>query len=185
MARRLGKDLLTPDDWARAALEAIAEGGVAGVAVDRLARRLGASRGSFYWHFADRQNVIDAALALWERESTTDRIPALEEIEDPVARLRVLLREVYERPVDAVELALSTAGTDPAVMPVFARVTRRRLDVLLRIFRDLGLAEDAAAERAWLAYAFYLGHHQLGRNRDVRERRPADLEGIVGVLSAR
>ena len=53
------------------------------------------------------------------------------------------------------------------------------------LFRDLGLEEDAAAERAWLAYAFYLGHHQLDRNAEVRERRPRDLEGIVGVLAAR
>lgn len=60
MATRDGKTLLTRDDWTCAALDAIAAGGIASVAVDRLATTLQASRGSFYW----RCELIDAALAL-------------------------------------------------------------------------------------------------------------------------
>ena len=48
------KKTLTAEDWARAALEAIAEDGVTAVAVEPLARSLGVTKGSFYWHFANR-----------------------------------------------------------------------------------------------------------------------------------
>lgn len=184
MARRLGKDLLTPDDWARAALEAIAEGGVAGVAVDRLARRLGASRGSFYWHFTDRGALVDAALERWERENTTDLIPEAEAIPEPVERLREVFRTIYEHPVDPIELTLAAERDDPAVAPVFARATRARIAFLRRIFAQLGLPDADADDRAWLAYAFYLGHHQLASATGTRELAPADLDRLVDLLTA-
>jgi AcrR family transcriptional regulator len=175
---------LTPQDWTRAALAALAEHGVTGVAVDRLAKRLGVTRGSFYWHFRDRRELIDAALEQWEREQTTDLIPAAEAIRDPVERLRYVVREVYERPVEQIETALVAAADDPLVAPAVARVTRTRLDFLRRIFLELGLTEEEAAERAWLAYAFYTGHHQLGRNAKIRASQPDQLDRIVRLLMA-
>jgi AcrR family transcriptional regulator len=185
MATRHGKTLLTRDDWTRAALDAIAEGGPGNVAVDRLATTLGASRGSFYWHFKDRAELIDAALERWERENTTDLLPELEAVRDPVARLRVLLRSAYEQPVDAIELTLASAGADPVAGPAFARVTQTRMAAVRRIFTDLGLSEEEAADRTWLAYALYIGHHQLGRNPEVSQLRPETLDRIVDLLTRR
>lgn len=181
MATRQGKPLLTPEDWTAAALDAMADGGVANVAVDRLATRLHASRGSFYWHFTDRADLIDQALARWERDNTTDLTPELDAIPDPVQRLRRLLQQVYERPVDPVELWLTVAGDDPAVAPAVARVTALRLAFLHRIFDELGLPD--ATDRAWLAYGFYVGHHQLRRNPGTTP--PAELGAVVAVLTAR
>jgi AcrR family transcriptional regulator len=185
MATRAGKTLLTREDWARAALDAIAAGGPGSVAVDRLANTLGASRGSFYWHFKDRAELIDAALERWERENTIDLLPDLEAVRDPVERLRVLLKAVYEQPVDAIELTLASAGDDPVAGPAFARVTRLRMDAVRRIFTDLGLPSEEAADRAWLAYALYIGHHQLGRNPSVAELRPETLDRVVELLTRR
>lgn len=184
MATRAGKQLLSRHDWVRAALEALGEGGVGAVAVDRLARRVGATRGSFYWHFKDRDELVDAALAEWERANTTDLIPQVDAIENPVQRLRTLFREVYEREVDAVEIALASAPDQPLVASAFARVTERRLAFLRRVFTDLGLPGAEADDRAWLAYAFYIGHHQLGRNTDVRARQPTELDRLVDLLTS-
>jgi AcrR family transcriptional regulator len=184
MASRAGKPLLTRQDWIDAALDALAEGDVRAVAVDRLAKRLGATRGSFYWHFTDRAALVTAALEHWEHENTTALIPALETIADPVERLRVLFREVYEKPVDAVEIALACAGDQPLVGPVFARVTKARLDVLRRIFLDLGLPDSDAADRAWLGYALYIGHHQLARADEIKALQPAQLDRLVELLAS-
>jgi AcrR family transcriptional regulator len=57
---------LRPEDWTNAALEAIADGGTGKVAVEALARELGATKGSFYWHFRNRDALLEAALARWE-----------------------------------------------------------------------------------------------------------------------
>src|SRR3546814_7480606 len=60
------KGRLSAEDWAQAALDLIAEHGVAAVAVEPLARRLGVTKGSFYWHFQSRDALLQAALARWE-----------------------------------------------------------------------------------------------------------------------
>ena len=57
------------EQWAEAALGAIATGGIKAVAVEPLAARLGVTKGSFYWHFADRRALIDAALERWEAQT--------------------------------------------------------------------------------------------------------------------
>jgi len=180
---RDGKTLLSREDWTRAALEAMGTGGTKAVAVDRLAKTLGASRGSFYWHFSDRRELIDAALALWEQENTTDLAPVILEAGEPVEQLRFLLREVYQKPVDDIEITLASAGDDPLAAAAFARVTNLRLDILRDIFARMGLDHEEAEARAWLAYGFYIGHHKLGRNDDASRRRPADLNRIVTLLS--
>ena len=51
--------------WIEAALEALADGGVEAVRVEPLAKALDVTKGSFYWHFADRRALIDAMLTSW------------------------------------------------------------------------------------------------------------------------
>jgi AcrR family transcriptional regulator len=182
--RRTGKRLLTREDWIRAALAVVAEHGVAGVAVDRLARTLGVTRGSFYWHFRDRRQLIDAVLEEWEQEYTTDLLPDAEGVDDPVERLRLVFHDVYELPVDQIEVTLHSAADDPLVAPTLARVIRTRLALLRRIFTELGLSDEEAADRAWLAYALYTGHHLLGRNDEIRIDRPAQFDRIVDLLAS-
>src|SRR3954454_25212776 len=96
MAMASGKrEALTSDDWTRAALDALARGGLSAVAVEPLAKELGATKGSFYWHFADRSALIAAALALWEQRDTDAIIAAVDRADDATARLRNLLRLVF------------------------------------------------------------------------------------------
>ncbi len=183
VATRAGKRLLSREDWTDAALGALAAGGVGAVSVDRLARGLGATRGSFYWHFADRRALIEAALERWEQEATRKLIPPLRAIGDPVERLRVLFAEVYETAPEALDVALAVAAEDPLVTPVIARVTRLRLAFLEEIFADLGLDDAEAADRAWLAYGFYVGHHQLRRSAGGDVDPPRRLDRVVALLT--
>ena len=184
MASRPLKPRLTRQDWTAAALDALAAGGVAAVTMERLAKTLGATRGSFYWHFKDRDELIEVALEQWERDNTTELIPHAETISDPAERLSYLFRAVYERPVDPIEIALARNADEPHVVSAVARVTRARLTFLHRIFTELGLPDDEATDRAWLAYAFYVGHHQLGRNAELRERQPTSLDRVVELLTS-
>ena len=152
-SRRLGAE-----DWARAALDALGEGGVGAVRVEALAPRVGASKGSFYWHYADRAALIDAALALWERESTEDVIAELEPIADPAARLRELFARAYGEPeAGRVDAGLAAHADDPQVGPVLRRVTKRRLAFMESIYRELGHTPARARHRALAVYSTYLG----------------------------
>ncbi|WP_344044119.1 TetR/AcrR family transcriptional regulator, partial [Saccharothrix xinjiangensis] len=66
----MAKQRLSKQDWLTAALTALAGGGVGAVAVEPLAQRLGVTRGSFYWHFADRNALLHEALEWWESQGT-------------------------------------------------------------------------------------------------------------------
>lgn len=85
---------LTRADWTATALDALARDGLRAVAVEPLAERLGATKGSFYWHFRDRNALLEAAVAQWERSATDDRLRELEAIADPRARQAALLADL-------------------------------------------------------------------------------------------
>src|SRR5215467_8675078 len=113
--RKTGRRPLSPDDWARAALAAIARGGVAAVAVETIAGELGATKGSFYWHFKNRDALIQAALDRWEHVRTAAVIEELEQEPDPARRMKKLLAAAFElAPADRAEIALLANPDHPA-----------------------------------------------------------------------
>ena len=153
---------LTARDWADAALVAIGERGLAGVAVEPLAARLGTTKGSFYWHFANRDALIEAALARWEEIDTEEIITALEAEPDPERRLRTLFAQATALAAeDPLEVSLLATADDPHVAPVLQRVTERRIGYVAHLFEELGFPPEEARRRGLLAYTSYLGHTQL------------------------
>ena len=153
---------LSAEDWAREALDQIAEQGVASVAVEPLARRLGVTKGSFYWHFPSRDALLQAALSRWETVEQEEVFGTLEKVTDPRERLRALFQVVaHEVKSHIIYSELLKALDHPAVSPVIGRVSERRLDYLTASFRQAGLSRTEAQHRARLAYAAYVGFLQL------------------------
>ena len=183
---------LTPDDWVAAALSAIAEGGLAAVAIEPLAARLGATKGSFYWHFANRDGLLETALASWERQTTTEvAARARAAAPDPAGQLRLLITEVARiAETDRVGLALLASAAQPAVAATLDRVTRHRLAILVTLFGELGLPAATARRRALLAYSAYLGHAQLSHTTPEvlprgRAARHSYLDEVITTLTSR
>jgi AcrR family transcriptional regulator len=155
---------LGKEDWIRAALFAIAEGGSGAVAVEPLAKRLGATKGSFYWHFADRGALVAEALDYWEREHTDALIAAVAPIADPRERLTALLAAVMQDDREGqADVGLLGSAYDPLVAPVFARVQRKRFAFLERCFRDAGFPPAAARHRARIAYGGFVAWFEQRR----------------------
>ncbi|WP_344534097.1 TetR/AcrR family transcriptional regulator [Streptomyces albiaxialis] len=155
---------LTARDWAAEALKALGEGGgLAALSVEALATRLGATKGSFYWHFANRDALIEAALVRWEQLGTEAVIADLETEPDPEKRLRTLLLRATEAAAeDSLELSLLAHADHPAVAAVLARVTERRVGYVTALFAELGFTAPEAERRGLLSYSAFLGHAQLG-----------------------
>lgn len=158
-ARKTGapEDRLSAADWEAAALDALAEGGLGGVAVEPLARRLGVTKGSFYWHFADRDALLRAALSRWEESHTERVIAAVAGVRDPRERLvRLIGLGLAGGRSDRIHIALANAS-HPLVRDALARVTHRRLEYLESCYVDLGRPRGEARRSALLAYAVYVG----------------------------
>jgi AcrR family transcriptional regulator len=151
---------LSAQVWARAALKAIADGGLAAVAVEPLARSLGVTKGSFYAHYRNRDELITAALAEWAGSHGADGLAEFSAITDPAQRLRELLTAVVHavQPLaPSIHLSLLSDRQDPRVRDAVRQVNRARLDLLTRTYRELGLPPARAATRARMAYSAVLG----------------------------
>jgi len=151
MDNRLGKS-----DWLRAARLALLHHGPDGVRVEPLARDLGVTKGSFYWHFSDRSDLLEALLAEWEAESSllieglaeSDPVEALRGILDEVKR-RTLASERGEWPSDVAIFAW--AGIDPNVARRVNRTEEERMH-LLRNFAE----QPEMADFFYYAYQGFL-----------------------------
>ena len=153
---------LTAEDWEHAALQMIADQGVGALAVEALARQLGVTKGSFYWHFRSREALLQAALERWEQYGEREVLGQIEQIADPRKRLPELFRRVaHELQPHRVYAALLKALDHPLVVPVMARVSQRRTEFLNTAYREAGLPTREALNRARLTYAAYVGFLQL------------------------
>jgi len=148
--------------WEEAALAALETQGLAGVAVEPLARTLGVTKGSFYWHFTDRAALLQAALARWEARATESVIAWLATVDDPRERLVQLITRVsLSDRTWRIHIALGSATAEPAVALALERVSRRRIGYLQECYALLGNNPRAARRAALLAYASYLGLTRL------------------------
>ena len=131
---------LSREDWVKAASNLIAQEGVQAVAVEPLALALGVTKGSFYWHFQNRDELIHAALEAWEQDQSDDVVSRYAGIADPRRRLRVLLFAAFEDQENGKFFAaLAVSSEDPRVQPYLRRATERRLAFGVEAFQALGL----------------------------------------------
>jgi len=158
----LEKTRLSSSDWQQAALDALAEGGLQNVAIEMIAKRLGVTKGSFYWHFESRDALIQAALELWESQEQEEVFGKLDALSDAQARLTALVSLVaHELKAHILYSELLKAIDHPLVKPVLERVSKRRIDYLTASFRQAGMSRKDSINRARLTYASYVGFLQL------------------------
>jgi AcrR family transcriptional regulator len=146
--------------WVAAGLRALAAGGIEAVRVEVLARQLGLTKGSFYWHFADRRALLDAMLARWEAASTTDVISEVDgHGGSPAERLARLISLCFRGGgVDRLESALRRWGSiDDAIPPVLARIDEARISYVAALLTEHGLPGAIARDRARLLYLAIIG----------------------------
>jgi AcrR family transcriptional regulator len=176
------EDRLTRQDWLSAALGALARDGVAALRVEPLAKRLGVTKGSFYWHFADRSALLASVLAEWERRATDAVIVEVEAAGgDASARLALLFRITAAADGRLDRAVRAWAANDADAAAVQARVDARRLAYLETQFAALGFSAGEGAGRARLAYQSVIGGFVLGIARPGEERR-ADADRLHALL---
>jgi AcrR family transcriptional regulator len=180
-AMRRGEPTLNTADWAEAALQLVAEQGLGALTVDALAARLGVTKGSFYWHFTGRADLLAAALSRWEERATGDTMRALDAVPDPRQRLELMLDAASQPPrARSLYAALAEAAEDPVVRKALNRVASARIAYLEKCYIDLGLTPALAASRAVLAYAAYRGLLQLAH--EAPGALPSDWSTYPGLV---
>jgi AcrR family transcriptional regulator len=150
-------DQLSARDWLDQGLKALAESGFTALKADPLAKAMGVSRGSFYWHFADINAFHAAILARWREvaaEQIIANVEAAAKDEDPLA---LLLRRVFSERLTLEKAVRSWANVDPAARAAVQAIDRRRRSYVESLLLQLGLPEEIARARAQLFYWAFLG----------------------------
>jgi AcrR family transcriptional regulator len=165
-------------DWEEAALEVFATGGVHAVSIPSLARTLGVTKGSFYWHFKNFDDLVDAALRRWEDRDRA-ALAAVEAISDPRKRLETLFRDAMEHR-QAHALYVSLSGSSVArVAAAIKRVSQRRLAFLVDAYKQLGFDAGESRRRALLVYSAYVGLLHLRNEGSPSLRTAKDIDDYV------
>jgi len=185
--KKSDKTTLSATDWEQEALVLVAEQGIPALAVEPLARRMGVTKGSFYWHFTGRDALLDRALQRWEEHDQRNLNRSLGEIDHPRDRLVSFFRRVgKEKLTHEVYSELCAAAGHPQVKPVLERVAERRMEHLSTAFEELGLDAASARYRARLTYSVYLGFLQLQRQHQTpslsSEEFDAYIEHVIRTL---
>jgi AcrR family transcriptional regulator len=148
---------LTAQDWIDFALTMLAREGFQALKADVLARKLGVSRGSFYWHFTDLRDFHGRVIAHWRRTATDAIIADLERQDAREARLEVLLRRAFGHGARMEIRMRNWADENAAAARALGEIDRQRRGYIEKLLRQAGVAPSAAATRAEVLYWAYLG----------------------------
>lgn len=164
---------LTREDWIAAARKVLVKSGVEGVKIDRLTHDTRATRGSFYWHFTDRDDLLKALLHDWEAANNLAianlRARWAQTKADFTELIEIWIGEGPESP--AFGMAIRTwAHDDAAVEEVMHRVDNEWINLLQLLFEPE--AYDAAERlvRARIVYFHQVGYHALALREPYSER---------------
>lgn len=153
---------LSRETWVDAAYARFSALGIDAVAVEPVARDLKATKGSFYWHFADRAELVSEVLTRWEGEETDAIMSEVGGIPSPRARLDELVGIVAHRtPMRGGEATLYTAAERNGISDFVTRVTERRVAFMTSVLSDIGLDPAEARRRALTVVAAVIGYQQL------------------------
>jgi AcrR family transcriptional regulator len=152
---------LQPDNWIRAAFTRLANEGIESVRIEVLARDLGVSKGSFYWHFRDREDLLTCVLDRWEQDE-------LEWLAATDVKMRAAARwaRFVEHSADVTRARLEAAVRGWAqrdesmatrIGSRIAGIDKKRTAHIASVLRDIGFVPGAAASWSELALLVYLG----------------------------
>lgn len=155
------KNKLNRIDWLDAALNTLASEGIEKVKIERLALSLEVTKGSFYWHFKDRQDLLESLLVYYHVKCTAPVIEAIGKLDLPADRLLAEAERIIEN-MDLYEFERAVYNWslwDPMAREHMRETVSRRMDFVLGLFRKVGFEGDEAEARARMFV-----YRQMGRS---------------------
>jgi AcrR family transcriptional regulator len=175
-------DQLSAKDWLDQGLRTLAKSGFTALKAEPLAKAMGMSRGSFYWHFADIGAYHAAILKHWREVAAEQIIAGLEAAPKNENPLPLLLRQAFGgKP--ALENAIRIWATvDPTARAAVQAIDRRRLGYVENLLKQAGLTPDLAGARAQILYWAFLGF-ALSDKPLPKARQAAMLDELLRIAS--
>lgn len=166
-----GIDRQSKKSWLDAALQALASGGVDKVRVESLAKNLGVTKGSFYWHFKDREQFLDELLNFWAEQSTQTVITNPNYPTDSKERVRAVAEDIVRRDLGKMDPHIrSWTQYDKRRGKVVAKIDKMRFEFLRALFLAAGFSITGASLRAQSLYRYVLGEQFISVRESMGQR---------------
>ncbi len=169
---------LSADDWVTAALEVLVSDGISAVKVLPLAKRLGVTRGSFYWHFENHEALLNRLLEVWE-ETNSGSIIRAATLEGSIVDRYVALMRCWlgmERFDPRLEVAVRNWGrSNPELWQKLRATDERRVDACVEMLAAEVSDPVMRLHRARTIYFLQMGWYEL----EVDEPMDARIEALT------
>jgi AcrR family transcriptional regulator len=176
-------DQLSAKDWLDQGLKTLTRSGFTALKAEPLAKAMGVSRGSFYWHFADIGAFHAAILKHWREVAAEQIIANLEAASGNSDPLALLLRRAFGTRLTLEKAVRTWASVDPLARSAVQAIDRRRLNYVERLFRAKGFSPGVAGARAQILYWAFLGF-ALSERPLPRSKQAAVFDQLL-VIAAR
>lgn len=138
---------LQPNDWIEAGFVRLSREGIDAVRVEVLARDLGVSKGSFYWHFRDREDLLGRMLARWEAEESSGQDEGADNGSAATRWARFIERTADPARIRTEAGLRAWARRDEHVARRVAAVERKKAARIAAVLREVGF--EARAAESW------------------------------------
>jgi AcrR family transcriptional regulator len=177
-------DQLSAKDWLDQGLKTLAKQGFTALKAEPMAKAMGVSRGSFYWHFADIAAFHAAILAHWRDVAVEQIITDVEAVSPDRNALPALLRRAFGSKPPLLEIAMrGWAAHDHLARSAVQAVDGRRLGYLENLLSHSGLSSEVARARAQIIYWAFLGF-ALSDKPLSRTKHQSLLDELIGMASS-
>ncbi|QOZ22409.1 TetR/AcrR family transcriptional regulator [Bradyrhizobium sp. CCBAU 51753] len=174
---------LSAKDWLDRGLKTLAKSGFTALKAEPLAKAMGVSRGSFYWHFADIGAYRAAILKHWREVSAEQVIAELETVPSGEDALALLLRRTFSARLLLERAVRSWATVDPEARAAVLAVDQRRIGYIETLLRQAGFADEVARGRAQIFYWAFVGY-ALSDQTGPKVRQQAALDELLRMARA-
>ncbi|MDF1854535.1 TetR/AcrR family transcriptional regulator [Pseudooceanicola sp.] len=172
------KQRLSPDDWLKAGIDALARLGPEGLKAEPLARGLQTTKGSFYWHFADVPTFQQQVLEYWGRLNDAPADPPAKK-KEAVAELKTIMEQGIDEDLSAEAAMRAWARTDPAAAAMLSTIDAQRLARIKLLLDKIGVTNPDIARAL---YAARIGMTQIAKGKDKSNR--AAIQTLVDLVLA-
>lgn len=150
MNAQIALKTLNRDEWLERALEVVSLAGGAKLRIDNLVKEIGVTKGSFYWHFKNRDDFVHSLIDYWHEHYTLTVSDYLDGIDGSAEeKMRKLMEMVFVEQLTRHDLAIrSWAIAEPELRKLVKRTDDHRLKYLRMLFAGMGFDEDEADLRA-------------------------------------
>ncbi len=166
------KPRVKKSDWLKTALDALETGGIESVRVERLAASLGVSKSGFYYHFADRDDLLENLLQHWLVLDGTPLIrERMMENATPLQRLEIISDVVDKEQLGRYDVAIRQwARQDPNVRRIWRGEMKKRLAHIRGLFKALGFDGDDLEMRTRTFVGYQISEQEVFSDLSMKAR---------------